>query len=365
MLGITAGVMLVASCSRTQKPTSGGNGEPDLSKSYEYMMAEVDGQMRDLRMLDNQPSSGLSNEKVALGRVLFYDKKLSINNTVACGNCHQQQFAFCDQQALSDGFANKKTLRNSMSIQNVILNNSMFWDSRAGSPGEMSLNPVFNHIEMGIEDDAMLVSKVANASYYPSLFKKAFGSESITREKIGEAMTSFLVTTFSQQSKFDQGKRNDFKNFTDLEKIGKDLFFSSELKCSQCHSGENFMAPDGMGGGYGSPTVKGTANIGLEKVPVDKGKNNGSFKIPSLRNIALTGPYMHDGRFATLEDVLNHYSEGIQANANLDSKLKDGNGKPLKMNLDVVQKQALIAFLNTLTDENLIKNEKFSNPFRN
>ncbi|MSQ78281.1 MAG: hypothetical protein EXR21_01220 [Flavobacteriaceae bacterium] len=153
------------------------------------------------------------------------------------------------------------------------------------------------------------------------------------------------------------------------------------MKCNQCHAGSNFAAPDGNmmmffgkpglidpgfnggGGGYGGPVVRGTANIGLDKQTTDPG-NNGAFKIPSLRNIALTGPYMHDGRFAKLDDVLEHYSHGIKAHPGLDSKFKDGSGRPRSLNLSAIEKDALIAFLSTLTDQNLITNLKFADPFK-
>jgi cytochrome c peroxidase len=246
----------------------------------------------------------------------------------------------------------------------------MFWDSRASSPLDLSLQPVFNHIEMGIETDEMLVEKVSAASYYPELFTNAFGSEEITKERISLAITAFVNSIFSMESKFDQGVVNEFANFTSLEKIGKDLFHSDRLMCTSCHAGDNFSAPDFPGGPYGSSGFrgdddsgpKGTANIGLDLVHKDAGRADGKFKIPSLRNVALTAPYMHDGRFNTLDEVLDHYSHGIQNHPNLDSKFIE-NGQTVKLNITEAEKIALIAFLNTFTDENLITDPKFSNPF--
>ncbi len=249
----------------------------------------------------------------------------------------------------------------------------MFWDSRATSPLELSLMPVFNHIEMGMESDQMLVSKLAKTSYYPELFEAAFGDRHISKERISMAMTQFVNCMFSKESKFDKGELHNFANFTPLELYGKQLFFSNELKCSECHAGTNFSAPDApgfMGGAYGGGAVtngenpRGTANIGLDMVYKDNGRGNGKFKIPSLRNIELTGPYMHDGRFKTLDDVLNHYSHGIQNHPSLDEKFRNGS-KAKKLNLSENDKVALISFLKTLTDKNLITNPKFSDPFKN
>jgi cytochrome c peroxidase len=154
-----------------------------------------------------------------------------------------------------------------------------------------------------------------------------------------------------------------------------ELFFSERTKCSTCHSGSNFSAPDGQFDEYGgggisfsgsgvSKDLRGTTNIGLDLLVKDAGRENGTFKIPSLRNIALTAPYMHDGRFKSLDDVLNHYSSGIKANPSLDKKFKDINGRPKGLNLSSVEKEALIAFLNTLTDTKFISDPKYSDPFK-
>ncbi len=327
-----------------------------------------------------------NNHTVTLGRVLFYDKALSINNSVSCGTCHVQSMAFADGKALSDGFSSKSTPRSSMAIINPVDNNHMFWDSRSKSPLDLSLRPVFNHIEMGIVDDNMLIDKVNTQSYYMPLFEKAFSESGITKEKISIALTSFMNALFSKNSKFDQNFNSEFVGFTAIEKFGKSLFESDRLMCSQCHNTKSatFAAPDGPGDPYGSgrnhrrldngfapPNMqvfddpnspKGTANIGLDATYKDNGFKNGQFKITSLRNIALTGPYMHDGRFKTLDDVLNHYSHGIKNHPNLDPKFKV-NGQAKKLNITAQEKQAIIAFLNTLTDFTLINDKRFSNPF--
>jgi cytochrome c peroxidase len=305
-----------------------------------------------------------SNASAQLGRVLFYDKRMSLNNTVSCGSCHHQSLGFSDRMPVSVGFGGKVTRRNSMSINNPVSFNNLFWDSRAQSPMDLSLRPVFDHIEMGMESDEMLEKKLAATDFYGPLFKEAFGTTEITRRKVSLAITHFVTSMVSMHSKNDKVSEG-MAQFTAMEKMGHDLFFSERASCFKCHSGSNFSAPDDPGGAYGAPTVAGTANIGLDKSYADNGKGNGKFRIPSLRNIELSAPYMHDGRFTTLEAVVDHYSRGIQAHPHLDANLKDGNGQPKKMNFTTEEKDALVAFLRTLTDVSFISNPKYSDPFAN
>ena len=300
----------------------------------------------------------VTNNGATLGRVLFYDKHLSLNNSVSCGSCHHQSRAFADPIALSKGFEGRETTRNSMAIINPGLNNSLFWDSRASSVRNMSLEPVKNHIEMGLESMEVLKNKLNELEYYPALFEKAYGTNVINEERISDAISQFLVSMVTFDSKFDQGIEQEFENFSSLEQLGMQLFTSN---CSGCHGNDSFGAADSFGGDY--QQSEGTANIGLDLHYTDNGRGNGKFKIPALRNIALTSPYMHDGRFNSLEEVIEHYNSGVQNHPDLDDKLKNGNN-PIRMNLSDLQKQALIAFLNTLTDESYITNEKFSNPFQ-
>jgi len=374
-------VMIFSACKKSQPTATSRSETPILpSTPYEYLAVEEGGRTMDItNLIHDESNTMVSNESVTLGRVLFYDTKLSINNTISCGSCHKQALGFADNVAASIGFSDRVTPRNSMAIQNAVHNNNMFWDSRAQSPMELSMMPVFNHLEMGMETDQMLESKLAATTYYPELFEKAFGSKQITKNKIALAMTHFVNCLFSKQSKFDEGMTFTLgnpadqtpSNFSPLELEGKKLFFSESFKCSECHAGDNFSAPDFVGGGYGGSgfgnnndpsNPRGTANIGLDFVYKDNGRGEGKFKIPSLRNIALTGPYMHDGRFKTLNDVLNHYSHGIKNHPSLDDKFK-ANGVAKPLNMSEGEKMALISFLNTLTDYNLTTNPKFSDPF--
>ena len=308
----------------------------------------------------------INNNVVTLGRVLFYDTKLSINNTIACGSCHLQSKAFSDVSAGSSGFQGIITTRNSMAISNPMLTKNLFWDSRTKSLQDMVLKPVQNHIEMGMENLEFLSSKLSKTVYYPSLFKNAFDTEGVTTERINRALMQFLASMVTHNSKFDQGAKTNFSNYTELEKLGKDLFLSERLSCGKCHTGVNFSLADenSFDNPYNSDGSEGTANIGLNLVYKDNGRGNGKFKIPSLRNIELTTPYMHDGRFKTLEEVVEHYNNGIQAHPNLDTNLKDSNGQPRKLNLTNLEKTALIEFLKTLTDNTYITDPKYSDPFR-
>ncbi len=313
------------------------------------------------------PNNRVDNNDIAtLGRVLFYDTKFSKNNTISCASCHHQEKAFADDVAQSIGFGGKATPRNSMSLANPVLNTNMFWDSRVQGLENLISEPVTNHIELGIASMEELADKLQDVEYYDALFLKAYGDTEVTSSRISDAVAQFVGSMYSGSSKFDHGVNNNFADFSELEKYGMAIFFSDEANCSACHAGANFAAQDNplAGGQYSSPTVAGTANIGLEVDYEDEGRGEGKFRIPSLRNIALTGPYMHDGRFETLKEVIGHYNEDIAPHLSLDDNLKAG-GLPKRMNLSTLEITALESFLRTLTDEDLVSNPMYSNPFRN
>jgi cytochrome c peroxidase len=297
----------------------------------------------------------INNNKATIGRVLFYDKALSINNTVACANCHLQKAAFADVSTFSTGFDEKKTGRNSMAISNLFeeRNIGYFWDLRETKIESMVLKPIENHIEMGFNRVELIAEKISNLDYYQELFSKYYGDNTISSKRVQECLASFVFSIVSNNSKFDKGLTNNFKDFNPSELRGKALFTNNN--CQNCH-----LISSSFSSGYGASNKSG--NIGLDASDIDKG-SNGAYKIPRLKNIALTAPYMHDGRFATLEDVLDHYSEKIQNNPNLSSILRV-SGNPRKFNFSEQDKQDLIAFLNTLTDETVLTDPKFSSPFR-
>jgi len=302
-----------------------------------------------------------------LGRVLFYDKQLSLNNSVSCATCHKQENAFADNVQFSKGFENKLTLRNSMPIQNLTTGffedsfSNLFWDGREHNLNTMVMRPIVNHVEMGISDIDGLASKLEEIPYYKDLFLNAYGTDDVTSQGISIALSAFIRSINSINTKLDRHNAGQVE-FTALESKGSKLFIET-YDCNNCHRVET---PKGyeQGGTF--------ANIGLEEEYKDPGLGNvtnnpaddGKFKIPSLRNVILTAPYMHDGRFNTLDEVIEHYSGGIDDNPNLDGRLRTASGEPIAMEIPEEDKRAIVAFLSTLTDGDMISNPKFANPFK-
>lgn len=321
----------------------------------------------------NQISSVGQNEKATIGRVLFYDNNLSINNGVSCASCHKQQLAFADNSSFSRGFENKLTGRNSPSIENLPGIDqkfgggfggdmgALFWDGRVDNAKNLVRRPITNHVEMGIEDEEGLVAKLNSKSYYHDLFKNTYGDENVTMERVSECIGYFITSIKANNTRFDQYRRGDAE-FSASEMQGMALF-NNKYKCNRCHNLDSGV------NGYISLEF---LNIGLDPSPVDKGRgaisgnaqDMGTFKVPNLRNVALTAPYMHDGRFRTLDDVLNHYSKGINDNPTLSEALRDNSRKPIRMNISDEERRCLVAFLNTLTDTRMLVDTKFSSPFR-
>ena len=320
---------------------------------------------------DNTPAGEpVTDWGATLGRVLFYDKILSINNSISCASCHKQAFGFSDDATFSKGFANGLTGRNSMSLINARYypNGRFFWDERAATLKIQTLTPVQDHVEMGMNLDT-LVARLKIKSHYPVLFQKAFSTQDITSDRIAAALAQFVRSIISYQSKFDVGRaqilppanpvQTPYPNFTIQENLGKQLFFGPQTACATCHGTETFTAPGPRNNGLENPAVDAGVG-GVTLVPAQ----NGLFKVPSLKNIALTAPFMHDGRFTTLEQVVEHYNSGVQAHPNLAPQLKNPDGSPKRLNLTANETAALVAFLNTLTDNAIGSDEKFGNPFK-
>jgi cytochrome c peroxidase len=311
----------------------------------------------------------ITNDGARLGRVLFYDPRLSINHTVSCASCHFQEHAFADAgKEGSIGMSGAVTDRNSPGINNVAFKHNLFWDSRVKSLPEMVAQPVANHVEMGMEGTEQVAKRLKNVDFYPDLFEKAFGDKSITASRVESALSQFLASMVSSNSKYDEGAKTNFANFSASELHGKDIFFKQENRCNTCHTAPLFASPDAPFVGYYGDDKRGAANIGLDVNYADNGFRNGEFCIPSLRNIALTAPYMHDGRFKTLEEVVEHYNSGIKQHPFLDFNLTTNNqagGTPKKLNFTAEDKADLVAFLLTLTDKSLVTDPKFSDPFKN
>lgn len=331
--------------------------------------------------MDNTPANNpITNAGATLGRVLFYDKKLSANGTVACASCHQQAFGFDDPRVLSEGFEGGHTRRNSMGLTNARFYTSgkFFWDERANSLEEQVLMPFQDEVEMGLTLEE-LEQIARDQEYYTILFKQAFGDETITSDRISRALAQFVRSMVSTTSKYDmaraevQSPTDNFPSFTAEENLGKALFYQpvpleggGVATCASCHISEAFV------GGAAPAGTTFTENNGLDAQSTDdlgvaettnNPRDEGKFKVPSLRNIAVRPSYMHDGRFETLEEVIDFYSTGIQAHPNLSRPLRGPGGDPVKFNFTQAEKDALVAFLHTLTDHEMLADEKYSDPF--
>lgn len=317
---------------------------------------------------------GITDAGATLGRVLFYDKILSIDNTVSCGSCHHQDIGFSDQARVSQGIDHQVTDRNAPSISNLYDDNLLFWDGRSTSLNDLVLQPVRNHKEMGMENMDFLVTKIKAAPYYQELFTKAYGDAEVTSERVADAMAQFVRSMIGCDSEMDR-QFNSGQPLSAQAEEGRNIFFGKGT-CYNCHSGPDFNDRGGFfdpffppnGGGFG--WAQDIADIGLDEEYTDVGmgvfdpKLVGVFKIPSLRNVAMTAPYMHDGRFATLEEVVNHYNNGIRKSPNLDNIFKSWDtGDAIKLGLSEGEVSSLVAFLHSLTDENYMNDERFTDPF--
>ena len=286
-------------------------------------------------------------ERVALGERLFHEKGLSRDGSISCATCHQAEAAFTDRLPVSKGIEGRLSKRNAMPLFNLAWKTSFFWDGRAPSLRSQALMPIQDHLEMD-ETLEHVTAKLAADTAYAPLFKAAFGSSGITSEKLGLSLEQYLLTITSFDSKFDRAL-NGRDKFTDEEARGFELFMTeSDLRteqrgadCFHCHGGPLFSDHQFHNNGL---KLSGPGRAEITKLRGDEGK----FATPSLRNVALTAPYMHDGRFTTLEEVVDHYRTGIQHSPTLDPNLAKhtGGGIPLSD----ADRSALVAFLRTLTE---------------
>lgn len=319
----------------------------------------------------NTPGNNPITDKGAtLGLVLFYDKNLSVNNTVACASCHKQNLGFTDNLVKSLGFNGGQTGRHSMGLTDAKYypNGRFFWDQRAATLEDQVLRPIQDAVEMGMTLPA-LVTKLKTLAYYPPLFKNVFGDENISSERISLVLSQFVRSIVSYETKFDIGRaavpagplppNPTFPNYTAEENRGLQIFFGPVGGCAGCHGTETFTAPQEKNNGLDLTTT----DAGFGTV-TGRPADNGLFKVGSLRNIELGAPYMHDGRFATLEQVVEHYSSGVKAHPNLSPQLRLPNGQPRLANFSIADKAALVAFLKTLTDQVMVTDVKYSNPFK-
>ena len=325
---------------------------------------------RTVAALDNSPAANAVDDRVAtLGRVLFYDLRLSTNDRAACASCHQQRFGFTDSMRFSNGISGAATTdAHAMRLGNLRYwrPGTMFWDRRAASAEAQASHPFHSLVEMGWGGAAGgmddLMRKMAATVYYPDLFAFAFGDPAITEPRIQQALAQFVRAMVSSSSRWDTGYARvfspdspnralnlDLPNFTPEENRGRHLFMTAVSEggagCSGCHLPPTFaLAADARSNG------------------LDAGETR-LFKAPSLRSVGLTGPYMHDGRFDTLAQVVDFYDRGIQDGPALDDRLRQNSG-PRRLNLSAADRAALVAFLMTLNDTALVADARFSNPFR-
>lgn len=311
---------------------------------------------------DNTPDwNPTTPDGVALGRVLFYDRRLSGDGTISCGSCHQQRHAFSDPHRLSVGVGGVVGDRNAMSLINLrFIRQGFFWDERAPSLEAAVLKPIENRVEMNNSMESV-VRMVSQDENYAPLFKKAFGEETVTSKRIARALAQFVRSIISYRSAYDKGIAKtgdisaDFPNYCAKENQGKNLFLEH---CAICHHPR--------GGQQAFFTMFTTLNNGIDPnirvadagqgavtfLPADLG----SFRAPSLRNVARTAPYAHDGRFETLLDVVNHYSEGVNRHPNT-------SGLAIRMQFTEAEKEAIVAFLRTLTDAELLNDPRYADPW--
>ncbi|MCF0054605.1 cytochrome-c peroxidase [Dyadobacter sp. CY356] len=304
----------------------------------------------------------LTVEGALLGKFLFYDGILSRTNIIGCGTCHQQATAFTHHgHDLSHGVDDRLGTRNAPAVQNMAWNTSFFWDGNVHVLDSVSLFPIQNKVEMDETMDNILVklraTPIAGQTVqvdYPKMFKAAYGTTEITSERVRKALSQFMMTMVSANSKYDYYVLGDAAALSADEKTGLTIF---KQKCASCHSGELFTDYSYRNNGLPPIKIDDQGRYGITKNESDRYK----FKVPSLRNVGLTAPYMHDGRFTTLDQVLTHYTDNMQSMATLDDAFKLPNGK-VGITLTAAEKQSIILFLKTLSDDQFITNSQLSDP---
>lgn len=384
---VAIGVMTVTAWAAAQGPPR--SDEPTLPEvPYEYAdIAIPDHLLRGGRGpgaagADNTPPDNpITNEGATLGRVLFYDTRLSANETVACGTCHRQEHGFSAPERLSVGLDGETTRRHSMALANArfYAPGHFFWDERAATLEDQVLMPVQDPVEMAM-DLGTLESRLAATDFYPPLFEEAFGSPEITRDRIARALAQFVRSMVSFGSKYDRahaagapGSPEFEAVLTDRELLGMRLFEDGLGGRGGMGMGMGMRRgagpPPGMGPNVACATCHGTTlqiadrprNNGLDASSEDEGAGGARFKVPSLRNVAVRAPYMHDGRFDTLREVVEFYNSGVQPSRDLDRALMHAGMHGLGLTGEEVD--AIVAFLETLTDEAFLTDPRFSDPF--
>lgn len=340
LLGASTLLLVVVACKRDKDMT----GEQPLTP---YVLQIPPG----LPPMNIPADNPMTVEGVALGKMLFYDPILSGDNTMSCAACHKQNFSFSDSNVqFSIGIDKLPGTRNAMPLVNLGYQQQFFWDGGAANLESQVIGPIQNPVEMH-ENLVNAINELNAHPAYPALFKRVFGGDKINTAMVMKAIAQFERTMISGNSKYDRVQRG-LATFTPQEQRGLQWYTDmNKGDCGHCHP---------IGSTFSDFEYR---NTGLDSIPVDKGRalitlnpnDEGKFKTPSLRNIALTAPYMHDGRFKTLEECIQHYNVGFKYAANIDPNL--GNSMKGRMNPQDVQD--IIAFLNTLTDYEFINNPIF------
>lgn len=336
-LGIIVGSIIIA---QACKPDP--SFEPAVEAPFEFTVPQ--GWPTPFYNYSNNP---LSKQGFELGRKLFYDTRLSKDNTVSCGSCHQQFSAFAQiDHPVSHGVNDLVGNRNSPALFNLNWHTSFFWDGGVNHIENQPIAPIQNPVEMD-ETMANVVTKLQADATYRSMFKAAFGDESVTSQRIAKAFAQFMGMMVSSNAKYDKYKRGESGGaFTQQELDGYDVY---KQNCAACHTEPLFTDFSYRNNGLPQASVNdsGRAHITLSIADLYK------FKVPSLRNLKYTWPYMHDGRFNNIDQVLSHYASGILQSPTLDARLATG------IQLTDKQKEDLKAFLNTLNDEVFVANTMF------
>lgn len=316
--------------------------------------------------------NALTEAGVELGRMLFHEKRLSGDNTQACADCHAQQFNFSDAAVFSTGIAGQEGHRHSMVLSNLAWHvhhggthgHGFFWDGRASTLRQQVLMPIQDALEMD-EDLEDVVAKLGAMPLYTDQFIRAFGTAEVNPDRVAKALEQFLLTMVSNQSRFDRWLLGEVE-LTESEMRGYDLFFDefdpfnpevSGADCAHCHSGLDFTSHQ-----FANNALDAEEDMEDEGFMVVTGDamDKGKFKVPSLRNVMVSAPYMHDGRFATMEEVIDHYDHGAVSSPSMDPMMQ--YNVDYGLGLTAQDRDDLIAFLHTLTDEAFLGNPAFSNP---
>lgn len=333
LLGLSLCSLLFMACQREKAPEA---AQEILMPAFDIETVPRGLYREELMIPANNP---MTLAKVRLGYLLYFDPRLSADGTISCATCHHPNKGWTDQRAVSTGIGGQQGTRNAPTVINAAFMRSQFWDGRAADLEEQALGPLINPIEMGNESHDQVVARLKQIKGYQPYFQEAFGGAP-TAENISQAIASFERTVLGGNSRFDRYSEGETVALSEDEVRGRELFFG-KANCSQCHVGANF-----------SDSLFHNLGVGMKSAEPDLGRfaetkletDKGAFKTPTLRDITQTAPYMHDGSQKTLEEVIEFYDVGGEANPFLDAKMKP-------LNLTAQEKAELVAFLKALDSD--------------